>query len=199
MRVPGNDNADSGRGTSRLTRGEGIALLFFFILGILYIAWHLYNRNKVAVDIGEDIGTVTVAVSGEVRSPGTYTLPMGSKVLDAVAAAGGYTSSADVEAIEVDNFLGDGDAIEVPGILRSFPQDGGSGDDGRSGPGGPININQADLETLMELPGIGETTATKIIEYRMLVGPFIRLEDIMNVEGIGEGKFEEIRMLITVL
>ena len=67
-----------------------------------------------------------------------------------------------------------------------------------AGAGGPININTATAAQLQELPGVGPSTATKIVAYREANGPFVKIEDIMDVPTIGEAKFEGIRDLITV-
>ncbi len=172
---------------------------------------------------------VVVHVSGAVRSPGLVTLPPGSRVGDAIAAAGGLAEDAQVEAVNLARPLSDGLQIYVPAVV-GLDHAGATADRAPAGtppaaaadwpifrepepapgdeppaPGsldpavvGPVNINTAGAPALESLPGIGPSTAAKIIAYREANGPFATIEAIMNVSGIGPARFEQIRALITV-
>ena len=181
-------------GSGLMTRQEKIALLAMFILALLYAGWHLFTTERERVHLGEDIGlpgkTVVVEVEGAVANPGQVNVPEGGRIADAVHAAGDFLPDADIEALDLDRHIAAGERIVVP--FKS-----GSANEGIGTVGGLININTADKAELMRLPGIGEELAGWIMQYRSANGPFRRIEDIMNVEGIGEGKFRDIRRLIT--
>jgi competence protein ComEA len=141
---------------------------------------------------------LTIEIAGEVVKPGVFTLPPGSRVQDAIRAAGGLTSTANPDSLNLAAGLFDGQKILVmaegqPLILPT--------DTERSIPievSGPIDINTATVEILDTLPGIGPAKAADIISYRQKHGAFDRIEDIQNVSGIGPATFENIRDLITV-
>jgi len=137
-----------------------------------------------------------VYVTGAVRRPGVVAVAAGARVEDAVRAAGGPADEADLERINLAAPLFDGQHLRVPAVGESLAVT----DEGDPSPGmaRPININSATLEELDTLPGIGEVTAAKIVDYRRQHGPFRTIEQIMDVSGIGEAKFEAIRALITV-
>lgn len=146
-----------------------------------------------------------VYVSGEVVAPAVYTLPPGSIVDDAVRAAGGFTAAADPIAINLALALSDGMQITVPAKTQALPTPPpiSAPPPARSGSvevdlGGLVNINTATEAELEALPGIGPSTAAQIIAYREANGPFAAIEAIMDVPGIGEGKFEAMKALITV-
>ena len=144
---------------------------------------------------------LVVHVIGAVPRPGVYELPEGSRVRDAIQAAGGTLAQADLSFLNLAAPVEDGQQLDVPFLEGAAP----------SSPfverplatetiGGEelIDINSATAEELDTLPGIGPTTAQKIIDYRDENGPFQAIEDIMNVSGIGPATFEEIQDLITV-
>jgi competence protein ComEA len=133
---------------------------------------------------------VRVHVVGPVNAPGVYTLPPGALVGDAVQAAGGATDEADLARLNLAAVLQDQQQVVVPS-----QQAGGA--PGAMG-GGLVNINTASSEALQTLPGVGPATAEKIIAYREENGPFVVIDDIINVKGIGEATLEKLRPLITV-
>lgn len=143
-------------------------------------------------------GPIRVHVSGAVISADVYDLPPDSIVRDAIDAAGGANSEADLENINLAKVLNDGDQVYVPRIGEA-PTPAPPGAEGEAPAAtGPVNLNtgtQADLETL---PGIGPAIAGRIIEYREANGPFATIEDIQNVSGIGPATFENIKDFITV-
>jgi competence protein ComEA len=148
---------------------------------------------------------VMVHVVGAVAQPGVYSLPPGSHVQDGVEAAGGLLPEANPQSVNLAALAQDGQRIFIPtqAPLPPTPRPGSvptmiSANPPSPVPGGLININTATLEELDSLPGIGPVTAQKIIDYRQANGLFNRIEDIMNVPGIGEGTFAKIKDLITV-
>jgi competence protein ComEA len=153
-------------------------------------------------------GPWRVYVSGAVARPAVYELPPGSIIDDAVHAAGGFAGDADPAAVNLAQPVADGMQIHVPalGQVASTPPAvslpaGATTAPGRMGgvtTAGLIDINIASQTDLEMLPGIGPSTAANIIAHREANGPFANIEAIMDVPGIGEGKFDAIRDLITV-
>lgn len=150
---------------------------------------------------------IVVHVAGEVRRPGVYVLPPGSRIIDAVNAAGGITARADVEVINLATPLIDSSQVYVPakGSVRqqSFarPQPGmnvGASTDSQQASSGLVNINRATAAELEKLPGVGPSTAQAIIDYRNSHGPFASPEDLLNVKGIGPSKFAAMQPLVGV-
>ena len=139
---------------------------------------------------------VVVYVSGEVMRPGVYTLNSEHRVAEALGAAGGPTADADLDRINLAMRLNDEDQIHVPSIVG-----GGSVQPAGSFPStdsGKLNVNAATVEELESLPGIGASRAAAIVEYRKTHGPFQRVEDLVEVSGIGDGILGSIRNLIEV-
>ena len=145
-----------------------------------------------------------VHVAGAVVRPGVYSLEEGSRVSDAVDAAGGFVAEADKNGLNLAAFLEDGERLDVPFVAGFVPEESQGFVVVTEGTPSPlageelININTASAEELDKLPGIGQTTAQKIIEYRTTNGPFASIEDIINVSGIGTATYDEIKDLITV-
>ena len=139
---------------------------------------------------------ITVYVSGNVNQAGLYALPPGSRVNDAIQAAGGYTADANAGVLNLAEILEDGEQIDVPGILYLDPTTSVSRSVNPSLE--LVDINTATLEQLDTLPEIGPITAQNIIDYRNANGLFTRIEDIQDVKGIGAVTFEKIKDLITV-
>lgn len=155
-----------------------------------------------------------VQVSGAVKNPGLYSLPSGSRVQDALDAAGGVTNIADPSALNLAAFIQDGERIEVPstglGLLPSGPNRLGDApsfiapptpglqDAAPASVAGKINLNTATQTDLESLPGIGPSLAERIIAYREQNGPFKAIEDIQKVKGIGPAIFAKIKDLIVV-
>lgn len=140
---------------------------------------------------------LVVDVSGAVTQPGVYSLPAGSRVADAILAAGGVTDAASTGSLNMAALLEDGQQVRVPETIDTT----GLGEPtvSRAGSGTIlVNINTASQSQLEELPEIGPVTAQRIIEYREQTSPFLKIEDIQNVEGIGPETFEQIEDLITV-
>ena len=151
---------------------------------------------------------ITVHVAGSVKNPGVYRLKYGSRINDGIVAAGGATSAANLDVINLATVLNEGEQIyvpkrgEKPHAITNRPQLGGAGGaaGGLSGVGGAtssavlqlININLASVVELEQLPGVGPATAKAIVAYREKNGAFLKVEDLLKVRGIGPAKLSEI-------
>jgi competence protein ComEA len=136
---------------------------------------------------------VIVDVSGAVGHAGLFRLPGGSRIADAVAAAGGAVDGADVERLNLAAPLTDGTKVHVPRVGEPSPAGAGS-----SAVSGPIDLNTASADELEELPGVGPATAKAIIDARTKGGRFHSVEDLLDVRGIGPAKLDAIRELVRV-
>ena len=139
---------------------------------------------------------LNVYVTGAVNRPGVVLVAPDARVEEAVAAAGGPAADADLGQLNMAAALFDGQHLRVPAegetpVLAPMENDGAAGVR-------PININSATAGELTALPGVGEVTAAKIVAYRQEHGPFYQIEEIMEVPGIAEGKFDGFKELITV-
>jgi len=158
-------------------------------------------------------GPIRVFVSGQVAAPAVYELPPASIVQQALEAAGGFTSAANTAVVNLAQTLVDGAHVYVPAegeeaaapltvvnqpstAVESSPGESAAAAAGASG--GLININTATLEQLDTLPGVGPAIAQRIIDHRDANGPFTAIEAVMDVSGIGESRFEQMKELITV-
>jgi len=171
-----------------------IGLLIGLVLGgLLWIVSRSPRGNSVELLPPPSPAPLVVDVAGAVPRPGVYELPVGSRVNDAVQAAGGFLAEADKANINLAAPLEDGQKLEIPFLpgaaTAGVPQP-------TEPPAEVININTATLEELQSLPGIGPTLAQAIIDYRETNGDFYFIEDIMNVSGIGPSTFENIKDLI---
>ncbi len=154
------------------------------------------------------MSTLFVHICGEVVKPGVYELPEGSRIFDAVEAAGGFTQDASESYVNLAQVLADGWKVEIPGagaVCNAGPGSmagitGNTADmGGNAGAGdGLVDINTATKQELCTLPGVGESRAESIISYRERNGGFERIEDIMKVEGIKEGMFSKMKDKICV-
>lgn len=193
------------------------------------------GRVENAGSVGENRGKIYIYITGEVNAPGVVILNEGSRIVDAINAAGGTTAKANVTKVNLVYVLEDGMKVNIPNDndLKNNPDFEyitlNSGDGGREDyPGGAsstwssssngsasnssnssagsgsekkysiVNINTATQTELETLPGIGPSLALKIINYRKENGKFSSIEEIKNVSGIGESKFESLKRYITV-
>jgi competence protein ComEA len=148
-------------------------------------------------------GQVAVHVAGRVRRPGLVRLPAGSRVQDAIRAAGGPTSGADLDAVNLARKLTDGEQIRVPAPgdpAPAAPADA-AGPGAPGGPAGapsaPLDLNTATVEQLDTLPGVGEVTAGRIVAYRT-AHPFTAVDELLEVPGIGQRRYDQLKDLVTV-
>ena len=142
---------------------------------------------------------LVVHVVGAVRRPGLYTLPEGARAADAVTRAGGATGAANLEAIDLAAPIADGQQVAVP------RRDGAGADPAPATPPegagpaarmGTLHLNVATAEQLDALPGIGPSTAQKIVDYRAEHGPFRSVDELDAISGIGAAKIEQLRDLV---
>ena len=153
--------------------------------------------QEIVAEESEDEGTsdeeksieterIFVHVCGAVNAPGVYEMDAGSRIFEAIEAAGGMKQKAAAESINQAEILSDGQQIYIM-----------SKDEVVTESDGKVNINKASKEELMELPGIGESKADAIVKYRQQHGNFKSIEAIMEIEGIKEGVFHKIEDQIT--
>lgn len=142
---------------------------------------------------------LVIDVAGKVHHPGLYRLPAGSRVDDAVRAAGGALPSVDLSSLNLAAKLSDGQQIAVgqPGAPAGGP---GSGTAPGPTPGSsaPVSLNSASLEQLESLPGVGPVLAQHILDWRSAHGQFSTVEQLREVSGIGESKFATLRPLVSL-
>lgn len=171
-------------------------ILFGLLCGFLFSALILFISTR---SIGSPLKLmpaptptpITVYIIGSINTPGVYKLPQGSRLQDLITSAGGLSSDADPEAINLAKTLDDEEKIIVPARASGQKQS-----DTVESNGFPININTASKEELMLLPSIGETRADEIIAYREKQGSFTNIDQIMNVPGIGTDTYQKIQELI---
>lgn len=142
-------------------------------------------------------GEVTVHVAGAVVTPGVLTLPVGSRVADAVRASGGLTLDADPGGLNLARPLSDGEQIVVP--VAGGPADAdGAAAAGATDADGRIDLNRATAVELEELPGVGPVLAGRIVAHREEHGPFTEVGELRDVSGIGERTFQSLADLVVV-
>ncbi|MEU8484492.1 ComEA family DNA-binding protein [Streptomyces sp. NPDC048641] len=156
---------------------------------------------------GAPAAGIVVDVSGKVRSPGIHRLPAGSRVADALRAAGGIRPGVDPGGINRARLLADGEQVVVgapaaPGGIGSGGSAGSAGSVGSAGTGagapaaGPIGLNTATAEQLDTLPGVGPVLAQHIIDYRVEHGGFRSVDELREVNGIGDRRFSDLQKLV---
>lgn len=198
-----------------------IGIVFIVVIG-LYI-YTTYSQNQTGLDEAfyeeseeekeeetkekNNLKKVIVHIAGEVNEPGIVEIEEGSRIVDVVEEAGGFTQEANIDKVNLAYVVEDGQKIMIPNyqeIENSMYISKESGESiveekiGETGGDSMVDINEATQTQLEELPGIGPSTAGKIIEYRKENGKFKQVEDIKNVNGIGEAKFEKIKDYISV-
>jgi competence protein ComEA len=145
---------------------------------------------------------VVVHVAGSVRRPGIVTLPAGSRVVDALQAAGGSRKGTDLASLNLARPLADGEQILVGTGVPAAPSVAGTPGaptaDGSAAGGVLVNLNTATSAELEELPGIGPVTAASILQWRTEHGRFTSVEELLEVSGIGEARLADVRDLVTV-
>ncbi len=203
-----------------LSNQEKITIIFLLIMIIIVLGVILYKNFNFEenftisppVNSSEDSSTVKIEVpqviihiSGAVKNPGVYQLKSTERVIDAVKIAGGAIEEANLDAINLAALLRDGQKIIIPYKISKNPDE--ENDDNiyiniedmySSSTTDKININTANSNILQTLPGIGPVLSERIIEYRNQNGLFGIIDDIKDVSGIGEKKFEGIKELICV-
>lgn len=147
---------------------------------------------------------LVVAVSGRVRRPGLVRVPAGARVADVLEAAGGVLPGTDLGRVNLARRVSDGEqvAVAVPPAADAAPAGATGPDPTASGPGAapgaPVDLNTAGVTQLEALPGVGPVTAQRIVEWRTRHGRFTAVEQLREVEGIGERRFGQLRALVRV-
>lgn len=177
------------------------------LLVLILLASSLFAAPGLAqVQIQES--TVRIHVSGSVQKPGVYTLPRGARGIDAIQAAGGIVKGAVLSEVNLAGLLEDGQHLQVPNaqqLKRDAPPQAPRASSARRSaslspkrPGGRLSLNAASPEELDSLPGIGRTLAEEIVRYRQAKGRFRSLDELKEVPGIGERRFERLAPLLTL-
>ena len=151
-------------------------------------------------DASRSTGTVFVDISGCIKTPGVYEMPAGSRIFEVVEEAGGFTKNADTALINQAETVTDGMKINVPDKRKAETHSSSqqASSETVTSTESMININTADSQTLQQISGIGPVTAEKIINYRETNGAFRSVDEITNVNGIGEKTLQKIKPRITV-
>ncbi|NLY67621.1 MAG: hypothetical protein GX069_08680 [Tissierellia bacterium] len=157
---------------------------------------YINGLNELDEENSEEPSEIMVHISGQVYNPGLVILEAGSRLIDAVELAGGLKKDADLDKINLAKKLSDEEKIYIPKIGEEYIEEVYKSSNS-STTSGKININTCTKEELMSLPGIGEVLADRIMKYRS-ENKFQTIEDIKNVSGIGEKRFEDIKDLIIV-
>lgn len=202
-----------------------IKIAIAVIIGILAIGYYFVNNkqnstyenillNDTIIEnvskeekIEEEKTFIKVYVTGEVNSAGVIELEEGARIEDAIEGAGGITSNANLKNINLAYEVGDGEKIYIPNINENEEESveetisttsATEKNSTSSSSKGKININKAGESELTSIPGVGASTAEKIVSYRNENGKFSSIEEIKNVSGIGDGKYEKMKDYITV-
>jgi competence protein ComEA len=175
-----------------LIMGVGLLVLSSFVV-FRGSSKEVIAAPQIPIEIS--IPEVTVDVAGAVNNPGVYSLPAQSRVIDALRAAGNGVTGSDLSDLNLARVVKDGEQIYVNPTVRTV--------DGKRVikkiiPRGPININRASAKEFDGLAGIGPVIAKRIVEYRRVNGPFMTIEDLQKVSGIGSAKFEEFKSKVSV-
>lgn len=141
--------------------------------------------------IQQNLETVVIHVVGDVPKPGIYEIPQGSRLVDAVMAAGGVTGGAEACGLNLARNINDGEQIEVIASVQGCPQQSENS-------GGLVSLNESDASGFDALPGIGPTLSERIIAWRDQNGSFTAIEELNQVSGIGDKLYESIKDLVTL-
>lgn len=205
----------------RLTRREQVIVTAFLVLILIVSGIYMYGRPSLANNVPlpklEESASATtgvqsfktessvtkqpeikVDVKGAVHVPGVYSLPAGSRVTDALQAAGGTSEQANLDALNLAQKLSDGAFIQVPirderSSAAQTAQPGAAGAVSSGGTANKINVNTATAEQLDSLEGIGSTRAKAIVQYREQFGPFQKADDLLKIKGVGPKLLETIK------
>jgi competence protein ComEA len=141
---------------------------------------------------------VVVSVVGKVAAPGLVTLPAGARVADALRAAGGPVAAAELGALNLARKVVDGEQLYVGVPTPAAADPGAPAGSAAAAPGGKVDLNSATADQLDALPGVGAVTAKRILDWRTQHGRFNTVEQLRDVDGIGETRFERLREQVAV-
>lgn len=169
----------------------GLKDIIFFAIVIIMAGLCIYGKETGSFSGNKEKSPektiVGVHVKGEVKSPGYYELDYGSRIKDAIEAAGGASEAADVNKVNLAEKLRDGQEVVIPSAAASQQQAAQTSSDGK------VNINTASELELQTVSGIGEATAKSIIAYRDAHGGFKKLTELKKIDGIGTKKLEKMK------
>lgn len=195
-----------------------LLISIFLLILIVFIAIYFFTKedssnldfnelfvsdNKVSSQ--DEVDEIVIHIDGEVLNPGVIKLALGSRIADAIEYSGGLTANANISNVNLAYQLSDGQKVYIPSIndvteIDTIQNTAGENiikSDGAKN-SNTININTATQSELETLSGIGSSTASKIIDYRNKNGKFKTIQDLMNVSGIGEAKFNSIKDYISI-
>lgn len=178
-------------------------LILIIIAGAVIVRMSQHNDDTISIESDDSTADERKAkkteyyvdISGAVEDPGVYKVSSKTRLFELIKMAGGLKKDADIDSINRASYVKDGDKIVISSTSGAAAS-GGSGGSGIS-TNGKININRADKNDLMEIPGVGEVIADRIIEYRA-GNRFTSSEDIKNVKGIGDATFSKMESIISV-
>lgn len=183
---------------------------YILVLGALiistYIGYKLLPKDEIVIQSNEEasseIEKIYVHIEGCVHNPGVMEVLQGTRIYELIELAGGETEEADLSKVNLASVVKDEQKIVVPAKIIYEEETNKSNSNVKINSSNSksmlVNLNTATKEELETLNGIGSSMAKRIIEYRETNGYFMSVEDIMNVSGIGEGKFEKIKDNIEV-
>lgn len=189
-----------GRGLKRIESAVVAALAVTLSLGAWWLTTGTANQGDATSEASltpmvasavTDTALLVVHVAGEVRRPGVVQLPVGSRVLEAIEAAGGATEAAVLSQVNLAAELVDGIQIVVPSRSETGAPTAVADD-------GIVAVNRATISELETLPGVGPVLAGRIVAHRDEHGPFERVEDLLDVSGIGEAILGRLRPLVRI-
>ncbi|MDR6613197.1 ComEA family DNA-binding protein [Leifsonia sp. 1010] len=217
VRAEGSELTDTaiGPASRRVRIGVGAAIVLAIVAAVVAVLLSSTAQQGTSVDLGATDppsagasggassgtpaggGRLLLHVTGAVREPGLVDLPAGSRVVDAVAAAGGAADDADIAAVNLARPVADGEQLVVPRIGDPPPVGGPASSGSSAGTGGaggatgaPVNLNTATPTELETLPRIGPTLAQRIVDWRAANGRFGAVTDLLKVSGIGQKLFD---------
>lgn len=190
-----------------------IGVIIYYIYATLYtndFSFSYEENNLIIQDLPENTennisnlesantSVIVVYICGAVKESKVITLKENSRICDAIEAVGGLTNEADLTNINLAYILEDGEKIYIPKKGEEMQNSSNDSYTGYSSTNNKININKATQTELETIPGVGPSTALKIINYRNANGKFSKIEDIKNISGIGDAKFESMKDYISV-
>lgn len=203
-------------GLAELPRPVLVGAALIALALVLFAAWHFWPKASgdfvaaaassqgssaaTSEDTPATQGEIVVDIEGAVNAPGLYALPADARVGDAIQAAGGLAANAQPGAANLAQKLTDGEQVIIPTIeeAQESTQTGVSSAGESSRKDGKININTADADELQKLSGVGPALSERIIDYRKSKGRFSSIDELKNVSGIGETRFENLKDKICV-